>query len=118
MKALLFASDGISFMANNDQTLEINGKGQLMGFIIHSNTEKALSNGDHYINLRPPYKEGDIAVGFYTMNWDEGNGVVFYEKTIGRSFLKKIISPINTLEGRARVKNWLEILKSWPFPLT
>lgn len=87
MKALLFASDGISFMANNDQTLEINGKGQLMGFIIHSNTEKALSNGDHYINLRPPYKEGDIAVGFYTMNWDEGNGVVFYEKTIGPALL-------------------------------
>lgn len=87
MKALLFASDGISFMAKNEKTLQIKGKGQLLGFIIHSNSTNDLTNGDHYVNLRPPFKEGDIAIGFYTMNWDESKGIVFYEKTIGPSLL-------------------------------
>ena len=31
--------------------------------------------------------KGDIAIGFYTMNWDESKGTVFFEKTIGPSLL-------------------------------
>ena len=87
MKALLLASDGITFTAKDEKALQIKGKGQLLGFIIHSNSTNDLTNGDHYVNLRPPFKEGDIAIGFYTMNWDESKGIVFYEKTIGPSLL-------------------------------
>ncbi|MGB0396334.1 MAG: hypothetical protein ACPGC6_06155 [Flavobacteriaceae bacterium] len=87
MKALLLASDGITFTAKDEKALQIKGKGQLLGFIIHSNSTNDLTNGDHYVNLRPPFKEGDIAIGFYTMNWDESKGIVFFEKTIGPSLL-------------------------------
>ncbi len=92
MKAFLFASDGISFETKSENTLQIKGKGSLLGFIIHSNQEDALTSGDYFINLRPPFKEGDIAVGFYSMNWDENDNVLFYEKTVGPSLLAGKIS--------------------------
>jgi hypothetical protein len=92
MKAVLFASDGISFETKSENTLQIKGKGSLLGFIIHSNQEDALTSGDYFINLRPPFKEGDIAVGFYSMNWDENDNVLFYEKTVGPSLLAGKIS--------------------------
>jgi hypothetical protein len=50
----------------------------LLGFIIHSEQEDALSNGNHYINLRPPFGEGDIAIGFYALNWKDNDGVFLY----------------------------------------
>ena len=87
MKGLLFASNGIAFTSKSGKVLQINGKGQLLGFIIHSNASNALTNGDHYIKLRLPFMKGDIAIGFYTMNWDESKGTVFFEKTIGPSLL-------------------------------
>lgn len=59
----------------------------LLGFIIHSEQEDALSNGNHYINLRPPFGKGDIAIGFYALNWNENDGVFLYEQTEGNALL-------------------------------
>lgn len=47
MKGLLFASNGIAFKPKDGKILQINGKGQLLGFIIHSNASNTLTNGDH-----------------------------------------------------------------------
>ncbi|NCF30283.1 MAG: hypothetical protein GWP29_00085 [Bacteroidetes bacterium] len=52
MKVLLFISDGLSFDANSNRELKIRGKGKLMGFIIYSQKNERLKNGDHFINLR------------------------------------------------------------------
>jgi len=79
MKVLLFISDGLSIDANSNWELKIRGKGKLMGFIIYSKKNEGLDNGDHFINLRPPFKEGDIALGFYALNWDENDGLIYYE---------------------------------------
>ena len=86
MKGLLFASNGIAFTSKSGKVLQINGKGQLLGFIIHSNASNALTNGDHYIKLRLPFMKGDIAIGFYTMNWDESKGTVFLRRPLDPLF--------------------------------
>ena len=83
MKVLLFVSDGLSFDANSNRELKIRGKGKLMGFIIYSQKNERLKNGDHFINLRPPSEEGDIALGFYNLNWDEKDGLIHYEEDEG-----------------------------------
>ena len=54
-----------------------------MGFIIYSQKNEDLVNGDHFINLRPPYKQGDVALGFYNLDWDEKNGLIHYEEDDG-----------------------------------
>lgn len=87
MKALLFNSDGISFDANSNRELIIKGKGKLMGFIIYGKKNDGLDNGDHFINLRPPFMEGDVALGFYDLNWDEKDGLIRYEENDGPSIL-------------------------------
>ena len=46
-----------------------------------------MSNGNHYINLRPPFGEGDIAIGFYALNWKDNDGVFLYEQTEGNALL-------------------------------
>jgi hypothetical protein len=87
MKALIFASDGITFGLDDDKKFKLMGKGPLLGLIIYSNNETTLTPGDYFVNLRPPFGEGDIAIGFYTLNWDEREGVVFYEKTDGTALV-------------------------------
>ncbi|MDA0200196.1 MAG: hypothetical protein O2878_00705 [Bacteroidetes bacterium] len=83
MKALLFSSKGLSFDTDSNRELKIKGRGTLMGFIIYSQKNEDLVNGDHFINLRPPYKEGDVALGFYNLDWDEKNGLIHYEEDDG-----------------------------------
>jgi len=80
MKAILFISDGLSFDANSNRELKIRGKGKLMGFIIYSQNNEELENGDYFINLLPPFKEGDIALGFYDLDWYEKTGLILYEE--------------------------------------
>ena len=83
MKVLLFISEGLSFDADSNRELKIKGRGTLTGFIIYSQKNEDLVNGDHFINLRPPYKEGDVALGFYNLDWDEKNGLIHYEEDDG-----------------------------------
>ena len=83
MKALLFISDGLSFDANSNLELKIRGKGKLMGFIIYSQNNEELENGDYFINLLPPLKEGDITLGFYDLDWYEKTGLILYEEGEG-----------------------------------
>jgi hypothetical protein len=52
MKAVLFASDGISFETKSENTLQIKGKGSLLGFIIHSNHEVENKNNRLEISLK------------------------------------------------------------------
>lgn len=89
MKAVLMASEGIEFASNQNQVLKIAGAGSLMGFIIHSKKQEELTNGDYFINLRPPFEEGDIAVGFHTLNWNEKDIIDFYEKVEGLRLQKQ-----------------------------
>ncbi len=83
MKVLLFISEGLSFDTDSNRELKIKGRGTLMGFIIYSQKNEDLVNGDHFINLRPPYKQGDVALGFYNLDWDEKNGLIHYEEDDG-----------------------------------
>ena len=39
------------------------------------------------MNLRPPFSEGDIAIGLYTLDWEEDKGSVFYNENEGPSLL-------------------------------
>ena len=87
MKAVLLGSEGIFFSNKEGNNLSIKGNGMLLGFIIHSEQEDALSNGNHYINLRPPFGKGDIAIGFYALNWKDNDGVFLYEQTEGNALL-------------------------------
>jgi len=87
MKAIVFASDGISFGWDDKKNFKLIGKGPLLGFIIHSNNEATLTDGDYFVNLSPPFGEGDIAIGFYTLNWDERDSIVFYENSDGTALL-------------------------------
>ena len=87
MKAILFISDGLSFDANSNRELKIRGKGKLMGFIIYSQNNEELENGDYFINLLPPFKEGDIALGFYDLDWYKKTGLILYEEGEGFSLL-------------------------------
>lgn len=50
-----------------------------MGFIIYSQKNERLKNGDNLINLRPLFEEGDIALDFYNLNWDKKDGLIHYE---------------------------------------
>ena len=87
MKAIVFASDGISFGWDDKKDFKLIGKGSLLGFIIYSNNNKALTDGDYFVNLSPPFGEGDIAIGFYTLNWEERDNIVFYENSDGTALL-------------------------------
>ncbi|MBT3445181.1 MAG: hypothetical protein HN443_09085 [Flavobacteriaceae bacterium] len=52
MKAVLFASDGISFETKSENTLQIKDKGSLLGFTIHSNHEVESKNNRLEISLK------------------------------------------------------------------
>ncbi len=45
MKALIFASDGITFGLDDDKKFKLMGKGPLLGLIIYSNNETTLTPG-------------------------------------------------------------------------
>ena len=87
MKVILFASGGLRFDADSNRELKIRGKGQLMGFMIYNKKGDPLTNGDHFVNLRPPYNKGEVSLGFYSIEWDEADGLVFYEDKEGPTLL-------------------------------
>lgn len=87
LNGLIFATDGVSFSSLNDKVLSLKGKGKILGFIIYSSEKETLNEGVHFMNLRPPYSEGDIAIGFYTLDWEEDKGSVFYDENEGSGLL-------------------------------
>ena len=87
LNGLIFATDGVSFFSLNDKMLSLKGKGKILGFIIYSSESETLNDGVHFMNLRPPYSEGDIAIGFYTLDWNEDKDSVFYDENDGPRLL-------------------------------
>lgn len=115
MKALIFASDGITFGLDDDKKFKLMGKGPLLGLIIYSNNETTLTPGDYFVNLRPPFGEGDIAIGFYTLNWDEREGVNIkkngnFELSIPFESLSKVsLSGSGVIDSEDPIRGSLEI---------
>ncbi|MEK9603671.1 MAG: hypothetical protein VW127_04525 [Flavobacteriaceae bacterium] len=98
MKVVLFASEGIRFDTDINRELQIRGQGKLMGFIIYSENPSQLDKGNHYINLRPPYEKGDVALGFYSLDWNEEDELLRYEENNGSVILAGKVSILENQE--------------------
>lgn len=68
---VVFITQGIRFDQDSNGDLLLKGAGALMGLVTCSNTENRLEDGTYFVNLRPPYAVRDLAVGFYTTDFDQ-----------------------------------------------
>lgn len=98
MKVVLFGSEGIRFDADINRELQIKGQGKLMGFIIYGENPTLLDKGNHYINLRPPYEKGDVALSFYSLDWNEEDELLRYEENNGFIILAGKVSILENQE--------------------
>ncbi len=71
LKILLLLSEGIALSQKEDGTLNLKGKGTLMGLLLYDNDDNGLNSGDYFIDLRPPHNIGEASIGFYTLAFDE-----------------------------------------------
>jgi cytoskeletal protein CcmA (bactofilin family) len=104
MKAVLFASDGISFETKSENTLQIKGKGSLLGFIIHSNHEVGNKNNRLEISLKSGV---NIRNGHFELNVPfeslskiklSGSGTIYTQDPITGKILEVSLSGSGDIE--------------------
>lgn len=71
LKVLLLLSEGISMSEEQNGMLYLKGKGFLLGIILYDAFATGLTDGEYYIDLRPPHEIGEASIGFYTFSFDE-----------------------------------------------
>lgn len=71
LKVLLLLSEGIRMSEDLNGMLYLKGKGFLLGIILYDAFAKGLTEGEYYIDLRPPHEIGEASIGFYTFSFDE-----------------------------------------------
>ena len=71
LKVLLLLSEGITMSEDPTGLLYLKGKGTLLGILLYNQTATTLTEGDYYVDLRPPHEIGEASIGFYTLAFDE-----------------------------------------------
>lgn len=69
-QAVIFTASGLEVVALAGDYFKLAGQGPLIGMVCYSAQPDRLDLGTYYVALRPPFKNGEMPIGFYNPSFD------------------------------------------------
>jgi hypothetical protein len=64
---VIFTASGLEVVALAGDYFKLAGQGPLIEMVCYSAQPDRLDLGAYYVALRPPFKNGEMPIGFYTL---------------------------------------------------